>query len=156
MKHKKGISLMVLGITIVVMIILASTMVVSCQNMITDTLKQDFASEIYSLQKLVDSYYYLNQEYPILASIQIDLSEIDPIWWSQFEGEDIISQKIELYQIDLEKCDVEQLKRGVGKTSKDYYAVSQKTGKIYYIQGFQSENAIYYTLTPELKSVIGI
>ncbi len=156
MKHKKGISLMVLGITIVVMIILASTMVVSCQNMITDTLKQDFASEIYSLQKLVDTYYYLNQEYPILASIQIDLSEIDPIWWSQFEGEDIISQKIELYQIDLEKCDVEQLKRGVGKTSKDYYAVSQKTGKIYYIQGFQSENAIYYTLTPELKSVIGI
>lgn len=153
---KSGISLMVLAITVVVMIILASATVVSYNSIIQDTLKKDFASEIYSIQKLVSHYIFMYNEYPGEEEIIFDISDIDEKYLFEFSKENISDLRFNCYIIDLEKCDVELTKRGVGKNLKDIYVVSKDTGIVYYMDGVVIDNIIYYTLTDDLKNDIGL
>lgn len=155
-EKKKGISLLVLSITIVIMIILASTIIVSYSNILQDTLKKDFASEIYSIEKLAQEYYFMNQEYPVSDPYILSLSSIQEEFRYQFAKEKIEEDRITLYPIDLIQCGVENIKRGHRTTEKDLYAISKTTGKVYYIDGITIEQIKYYTLTDELKNSIGL
>ena len=156
LNRKKGISLIVLSITIVVMIILASTIIVSYNGILEDTLKKDFANEIYSIQKLVEQYKFLNNEYPISEEHILDINQIEEKYRFEFEKEKIIYNTIKLYVIDLSKCDVQNVKRGNGKIKDDIYVVSKETGQVYYMMGVKISDMKYYTLIDDLKNEIGI
>lgn len=155
-EKKKGISLLALSITIVIMIILASTIVISYSSILQDTLKKDFASEIYSIEKLAQEYYFMNQEYPVSDPYILSLSSIQEEFRDQFEKEKIEGDRITLYQIDFVQCGVENIKRGHRASEKDIYVISKITGKVYYINGITIEQIRYYTLTEELKNSIGL
>ena len=155
-ERKKGISLLVLSITIVIMIILASTIVVSYSSIIQDTLKKDFASEIYAIEKLAQEYYFMNQEYPVSNSYILSLNSIQEEFRYQFEKEKIENDRITLYQIDFIQCGVENIKRGYHTNEKDMYVISKTTGKVYYVDGITIEEMKYYTLTDDLKNSIGL
>lgn len=156
---KKGISLIVLLITIAVILILLTTITFSADNIISNTKKRQFAKEIYEVQNLVDKYKYENDDYPYIIEndkkkvININGENID----EQFVGEDSINNTITLYPIDLSKAGVQNLSRGTNKNDneRDVYAFSNKTGKVYYVKGFKVRNTTYYTFTDELKSLIG-
>lgn len=156
---KKGISLLVLLITIAVILILLTTITFSADNIISNTKKRQFAKEIYEVQNLVDKYKYENDDYPYIIEndekkiININVENID----EQFVGEDSINNTITLYPIDLSKAGVQNLSRGTNKNDneKDVYAFSNKTGRVYYVKGYKVRNTTYYTLTDELKSLIG-
>lgn len=154
LNRKSGISLIVLSITIIVMIILASTTIISYNGILEDTLKKDFANEIYSIQKLVGSYKFLNGEYPILDEYVLNMDKIEENYRFEFENESIVDGNIKLYVIDLNKCDVQNVKRGNKKNDKDIYVVSKDTGIVYYIDGVVINNMKYYTLTSDLKNEI--
>lgn len=155
-QNKSGISLIMLSVTVVVMIILASTTIVSYNNIITDTLKKDFANEIYTIQKLVEHYEFLNNEYPVQNEYVLDINDIDEDFRFQFNKENITNDKLKLFTIDLVKCDVEQTKRGNSINDKDKYVVSKDTGIVYYIDGVVIDNMRYYTLTKDLRNEIGL
>lgn len=156
---KKGISLLVLLITIAVILILLTTITFSADNIISNTKKRQFAKEIYEVQNLVDKYKYENDDYPYIIEndekkvININVENID----EQFVGEDSINNTITLYPIDLSKAGVQNLSRGTNKNDNenDVYAFSNKTGRVYYVKGYKVRNNTYYTLTDELKSLIG-
>ena len=156
---KKGISLIVLLITLAVILILLTTITFSADNIISNTKKRQFAKEIYEVQNLVDKYKYENDDYPYIIEndekkvININVENID----EQFVGEDIINNTITLYPIDLSKAGVQNLSRGTKKDNNenDVYAFSNKTGRVYYVKGYKFRNNTYYTLTDELKSLIG-
>lgn len=147
---------MILMITVAVMIILASTTIVSYNNIVEDTLKRDFASEIYSVQKLVEQYHFINNEYPINEEYILDMDNIDSKYMYEFEKETIEDGNIVFYVIDLNKCDVQEIKRGKNKISGDVYVVSNKTGIVYYIDGVVIDDMKYYTLTDDLRNEIGL
>ncbi len=153
---KRGITLMMLAITIIILVILASTIIISSNTILNDTLKKDFGKEIYSIQKLVENYYHLNDEYPILEEYVLDLADIEEEYRFEFQKENITNNMITLYIIDLEKCDVSEIKRGNRKNKKDIYVLSKDTGIVYYIDGVNFENMKYYTLTEDLKNEIGL
>lgn len=155
-QNKSGISLIMLSVTVVVMIILASATIVSYNNIITDTLKKDFANEIYTIQKLVEQYEFLNNEYPVQNEYVLDINDIDEDFRFQFNKENITDDKLKLFTIDLVKCDVEQTKRGNSINDKDKYVVSKDTGIVYYIDGVVIDNMRYYTLTKDLRNEIGL
>ena len=155
-QNKSGISLIMLSVTVVVIIILASTTIVSYNNIITDTLKKDFANEIYTIQKLVEHYEFLNNEYPVQNEYVLDINDIDEDFSFQFNKENITNDKLKLFTIDLVKCDVEQTKRGNSINDKDKYVVSKDTGIVYYIDGVVIDNMRYYTLTKDLRNEIGL
>lgn len=153
---RNGISLMVLSITIVVVIILSSTIIISYNEILEDTLKKDFSNEIYSIQKLVEGYKFLNGDYPILDEYILNMDEVDENYRFEFENESFVDGKVKLYVIDLSKCDVQNVKRGNKINDKDIYVVSKNTGIVYYIDGVLINNMRYYTLTNDLKDEIFI
>ena len=159
---KKGISMIVLLITIAVFLILVTVVTISSNKILNNTKKKQFAREIYEVQNLVDKYKYEKEEYPYTIlddntkeSISIDIT--DEIK-NQFENENITEDnKVVLYSIDLNKIGAENITRGIKNNNNlnDIYAFSNKTGIVYYIDGYKVGNNTYYTLTDELKGQIG-
>ena len=159
---KKGISMIVLLITIAVFLILVTVVTISSNKILNNTKKKQFAREIYEVQNLVDKYKYEKEEYPYTIlddntneSISIDIT--DEIK-NQFENENITEDnKVVLYSIDLNKIGAENITRGIKNNNNlnDIYAFSNKTGIVYYTDGYKVGNNTYYTLTDELKGQIG-
>ena len=156
--RRRGISLVILCATIIVVIILVSTIVISTGNIIEKTKKSEFAKEIYSIQTLLKEYNFKNGKYPISNQIEINLNDIDEKYKEQFKKESgYRDNKVSLNVIDLVELSVENVNRGLKKYGEsDIYLVSQETGVVYYLLGENIGKDIYYTLTSELKSLIGV
>ena len=159
--EKKGISVIAFIIIIGVMLILISTVTVSLDSVVTNSRKRQFAKEIFEIQTMVDSYKKHNNDYPYIKKAEgnktIEL-EINGKNETQLVSEDIIDNKVELYVINLQKIGANELSRGYNKDNDetDVYAFSNKTGKVYYVKGYKVRKNKYYSLTDELKNLIGI
>ena len=152
-ERKFGISLASVLIATVIIMIFATTITISVNGVMQNANKMSFANEINSIQMSVDSYYIANKEYPVTnENILIDVSTISNI--EDFKEENIIEEKIILSKIDYEKINFITLKYGNNSSENDIYAISQDTGKVYYVGGFKVGNNIYFTLTDELKNII--
>lgn len=155
--RKKGISLVSMAIAITVAITLISTISISLTTSINNSKKMTFAKEIYNIQSLVDEYVNTQETLPdTLTVIEIVPSDI-----TQFEAETLLDGKLTLEILDLQALGLNNTSYGNednGKTNnekaKDVYAVSSKTGKVYYIAGVEIDGKKYYTLTDELKQMI--
>ena len=159
--EKKGISVIAFIIIIGVMLILISTVTVSLDSVVTNSRKRQFAKEIFEIQTMVDSYKKHNNDYPYIKTAEgnkiIELEKNNKNE-DQLASEDIIDNKVELYVINLQKIGVNELSRGYNKDNDvtDVYAFSNKTGKVYYVKGYKVRKNKYYSLTDELKKLIGI
>ena len=162
MKSKNGISLMALIATVAVVLILITTITVSFEFVYTQTKEKDFANEIYSIQKLVDIYHFKNNKYPVVSEdedIVVDLSKMNNNDKTQFSKEEVVMENsmIILKRIDLYEADVNECKNGHGTVDdKNIYCVSENTGIVYYLKGKNFGDNVYYTLTEELKTRLGI
>ena len=158
-KNKKGISLIALICTIAIALILVSTIGVSFNNIYQSTKKKEFANEIYSIQKLVDQYYFKNNEYPTYdGDVTIDLSSLDN-GSDQFGAEThMLTSTITLKPLNLYEAGVQEASRGIQKDgdNTDMYLVSEKTGIVYYQKGEDIGNKTYYALNEELKKELGL
>ena len=155
---RKGITLVVLTITLVIMIILISVVVISGSNIVDNTKIKRFGTEMYSVKSLTEEYEFMYGKYPLEDNvIEFDISSIDNEYKNQFEGENIVNNKISLYKIDYSKAGIRELNRGFGKLDKlDVYVYSKSTNKIYYLYGEEIDHFKYYTLTDEIYKEIGI
>lgn len=153
---KKGVTFIALLATIVIMIILATTIIVSSKDIISNTNRKEFAKEIYAVQKQVEKYKFSNSKYPV-KDTQIEFT-ISNLYAEQFSGESITDSKVILKEIDLTKADIETLKHGkkANNEAYDVYAVSETTGKVYYLKGYSYKSTVYYTLTSELLKTINM
>ncbi len=156
MKEKRGITLIVLTVTIVVLVILATTIVYTGSDLVNDTKKSEFAKEIYTIKTMLKEYNFREGKYPVVDKIDISLSSFDSSFVKQFSNESGYSSgTISLSEIDLYELGVDNISRGTGETLKDKYFVSEETGNVYYLEGEKYGKNIYYTLTDELKGYIG-
>ncbi len=147
---KNGITMIVLVITIVIMLIISGTVLFSFKGINTSTKQREFATEIYNLQKVAEQYEFLNGKYPVKDSINFNISSIAEK--AQFSGEPGYSSNVvSLKKIDLYEAGVETISRGNESSTYDIYAISETTGRVYYLKGVTIGNNTYYTLTDELK-----
>lgn len=118
--------------------------------------------EIYEIQNLVDKYKYEDDNYPYIdkedGTYEMITVAVDSSKNSQFNGENITENSVELYTLNLSKVGVQNLSRGYKKDNNvnDVYAFSNITGRVYYVKGYKVGNNTYYTLTDELRSLIGL
>ena len=73
---------------------------------------------------------------------------------SQFSGETITNNVIELYEIDLNEIGIENTEYGNNTEGTDKYVVSQETGRVYYLKGVKFGSNKYYTLTEDLMKIV--
>lgn len=155
--NKKGISVVSLSVTIVVLLVIVSSISISITYSISNAKKLTFAKEIYNIQSIVREYIQKENVLPVTEeAIKIKPSDLE-----QFGGEDFIDENVFLNIIDLTELDIKNTNYGnkqIGGTNeekaKDVYAVSQTSGKVYYIAGFKHEDKTYYTLTEDLLNMI--
>ena len=154
--NKKGITLLVLMVTLTTLMIIFTAITLAYTNISNSTKQREFAKEIYEIQKLVDQYYFLNNKYPVSKfneSFSLDLNSIPVNSRVQFEKEPgYASFLIELREIDLYEAGAQEVNRGLkaNSDSTDIYAVSEKTGIVYYIKGQKIGREKYFTLNDEL------
>ena len=156
--NKKGISVIALIASITIIIILLSTVIVSGFNTVNNSRKISFGTEVYMLQTAVDAYYTKNGGiYPTKDAKIITFNGMTNEIKSQFvkNNDEIIDNKITLYEIDYDKIDIEDLKHGTGKDgANDIYVLSQKSGKVYYAKGIKIGSGMYYTLTDDIAFLL--
>jgi hypothetical protein len=114
--------------------------------------------ELKTMGQAVSSYFDKNNEtYPTGNLIVLDLTNLTSDSRLQFEenGETIINNKVNLYEIDYQKIDTTSLKYGNKKDGEnDIYVVSQKTGKVYYAKGYTVGSKTYFAITQELAKTL--
>lgn len=144
MKEKKGISLIVLVIAIIVIIILTGLIVVSGKDAYVESQKTTLESEIAQIETLTKNYYTRRSGNLDFVTIQLTVPNI---YLEQFEGENIVSSKVTMYVVDLNKIDAEEVTYGnLEDGAKDRYLYSSTTGKVYYEKGLDIDGKIYYRI----------
>ena len=152
---KKGISLIALSATIMILLILISTITISGVKTVENSKKTAFASEIYTIQKSVDSYVYANSITPASEEVKLNISKVKPESKKQFDGETISGNEVTLNVLDYDKLGITDLQRGNKKDGDtDIYLVSKTTNRVYYAKGIKFNNYTHYTLNQELLDII--
>lgn len=142
---KKGISLVVLILTIIIMVILAGIVVVNATGMFVDMELTKLKIDIAQLESLMNTYKIRVDGNINFPKTQLDLSKLSSDELLQFKGENIANNKVELYVIDLEDIDAEAVNFGNLKDGvSDRYLYSIITGRVYYELGLESDGIRYY------------
>lgn len=142
---KKGISLMVVVITVVVLAILTGIIVFNSSDIIVDTTRNNLKMDIAQLEALMNTYKIRKNGNINFEIVEFSTSGLSSFELEQFEGETITNNKIQLYVIDLYEIDAEAPNYGNLKDGeKDRYLYSIITGKVYYEKGLEHKDTTYY------------
>lgn len=160
---KKGITVSLIATFIAVMIILATTITISANKSISNAKLRSFVTELSLIQDKIKQKMKQGTDASYLSDVIImDLSGLSEkqgssIESKQFYNEEIneTEKKIQLYKVDLDALEIYNTKYGKEVTSLDIYALSEKTGKVYYVEGIKANGTTYYTLSEELNIMIG-
>ena len=166
--NKKGISLIVLIITIVLVIIILGITTTGVGNAVQNARMTAFGEDLNLIQDAVNVYFELNGEYPkqdeneytynsgTLTSTGNTIT-LDSNYVSDFEeelflnydksnGDYVVSDPV-FYKIDLSKIDVKRTSRGTGKNGDtDVYVMAYPSQNVYYLKGVIADNKIYFSL----------
>ena len=154
--NNKGISLISLTITVVVILILTSIILYNASNDVKISNLKALQSDIVNLQDKVASYYAQYGKIPAIKS-----NEYTNI--GDIENAGVISSSVDtgkFYVIDLSAMenitlnygkDYEKVKNGEAQTSdqindlKDIYIINETSHNIFYVEGINLDNEQYYT-----------
>ena len=155
--NKKGFSMVALAASLTIVMILLTTVTISVVNSLNNSRKVQFALEINSIEASINTYYVANGEYPTGSSVALDLTGIDSYKDQILANGEVPTSdnKVILYEIDYSKIGNLTTNLGNGKNGEnDIYALSQETGRVYYLQGLKIGSEVYFTLTEDLKNVL--
>ena len=160
--YKKGISLIVLVITIIVALILIATAGISTIVAIDNANITAFAKDLTEIQDATESYYITNNVMPsITDSTVMDKDELLAIANSGeilteelTENSDLDSQ---FYTIDLAKINVTKTAYGNKELGEnDIFVISYPTMNVYYPYGVNAKGTIYFSITSKISDITKI
>ncbi len=159
---KRGISLVVLTITIVVTVILATVIVLQSSNTITDALLADFTNQISQIEDQTKTYYYQNNEEPVIGGTSkmdavelLNMANLDTDTKNTFlkELSDNGDYSATFYQIDLNKLDLDNVQMGLKKEGlNDVYVVAYPSQNVYYVKGIKIDSAVHFTTVKTVQN----
>ena len=158
----KGITLISLVITIIVMLILSATVTVNIKQSTEIGDVSELKTDITNLKKKVENFYKEYGEIP--AEIEYtNISKLSNVLNTTEKESDSM-----FYVIDLQAMkgislnygrDYENIKNNPTHTVSDYedlYIINNKTHNIFYVAGVRSSDTIYYTTYTEAEEVPNI
>lgn len=159
MKNEKGITLITLVITIVLMIILAFTVTINIEPYKEQKGKSNFETDMQSLKEEIEQYYVRAKDLPLLNKYT-DTSMIEAI--------KNVNDNNEYYVLDIRQLEVKLnygkdytkvLQKDINTTItssdniKDVYIINKQTHTIYYPKGVEYSGSTHYRL-PEVFTQI--
>lgn len=174
MRSKKGISMIILVVTIVLALILVSTITITTGDSIVNARITAFAQDLKKVEEGVTLYYQQNDEFPVLgenkAYSKAEILEIVPdrVESAFVEELELNNDNVEndnlgaFYMIDLAKIDVEETSRGIQRDAdsnellSDVFVVSYPSMNVYYLEGLKAKNTVYFSLSSKISRVVKV
>ena len=153
MNKKRGVTILVLVITIIVLAILAGASIKGVANVLDKANKQNFVTELKTLQDKTKEYYITFGELPVDKTKSYTVQQLFDLYTDEIELKSIKNEvnknsdnEAVFYKLDLNELEVETEKRGKSATSKDIFVVSSYNYNVYYLQGEVIEDKIHFSL----------
>lgn len=139
---KKGVTMSVILIAVVIMLILVSSATVVGTTSMATANYEDFKSTISRLSNDVNEYYIKNNTLPIKNEV-IDTNTLNESFKEELEKKGDLNRK--LFIIDMTKINDATITIGRGaSTSEDIFLVADDSHNIYYLKGHEFKKVIYY------------
>lgn len=157
---KEGVSLITLGVTLIVMSILAVAVVMSLNNSIDGSKETGFATELKEITEGAQAYYLLNKELPVDKTASYTQTDLLGISVDAFELQNEFNLNYDTsatyYKIDLSLIASTSGLYGNGASTYDFYVISEDGNFVYYPLGVKVGENIYFSLTSKLTQVTDI
>ena len=155
---KKAITITTLAISIIIISILATVVTTSIYSTINFSKLSTWANELTYIQDTLNNKLQKTSVLPLsqgTTSINLNTLTSDEIS-EQFKDEIIVDGSVELEIIDLGLLNITNTVYGNKTTENDVYAYSETTKMVYYVDGININNKIYYTATNRLLDMYEI
>lgn len=162
----KGVSLIVLIITIIVMLILTSVITLQIFNNIGSAKIASFVENISTIQEYVDSRLILNEQLPFLNNKYYLVDELVNNGYLLEKKHDAFKNELinngdredtKFYIIDINNIEGISSTIGNGKNgNNDYFVVSEDTNRVYYLLGIDVGKDTYFSLSDKITDVYKI
>lgn len=140
---KKGISLLVLMVAITVMAIVISTASVMGASSINAANYDEYIATIQRVVDDVNAYYLINKELPVTGEV-LSASAMGTEFMGSVAQKGDESDTLLVVNVDL--LGDSTIKKGRGKVeTKDVFLVSKNSHNVYYLQGYQYKNKVYFS-----------
>lgn len=147
MKIKNGISLIVLAITIIIMVILTGVIIVSIQNVIRETEKNEFVIELQTIEDKVQEYYLLVGSLPAKYGTNYNMNNLIYLLLGT-DKQSSLRNEINLNKdnnndflvIDMTLLELQTSERGKAVNSTDIFVVATNSLNVYYLDGIKVDD----------------
>lgn len=149
LKNNRGITMVSLIITIVLMVIISSSALYVSYDMFQINKLRKMYNDIELLSEKVKNYYITYNGIPVLRDEENNLIEYT---YTTLDFDKNVNDSGKYYILDLQAMDGISLNYGEEgfnnpNTSEDVYIINEVSHTIYYVQGIELEEVMYYTLT---------
>lgn len=160
--YKKGISLAVLMVTVIVSLILISTLALSTIDSIDTANLKVFAMDLREITEATEEYYIINNIMPTINDAG-SMSRAEILNITRYSNE-LTSELTEngdldsnFYAIDLDKINVQKTSYGKKVAGEsDIFVIAFPSMNVYYLHGFKVKDKVYISLVEELSSLVNI
>lgn len=141
---KKGITMSVVLVAIVIMMLIISSATVVGTNAVSTANFEEFKSIISRVSDNINEYYVKNDELPVKNEIVATASLPQDMQSALSKNGDLDDK---LYVVDMSKINDATLKKGRGTIeSQDVFLVSETKQNVYYLKGYKYKSVVYYTM----------
>lgn len=141
---KKGITMSVVLVAIVIMMLIISAATVVGTNAVSTANFEEFKSIISRVSDDINEYYVKNNELPVKNEIVATASLPQDMQSILSKNGDLDDK---LYVVDMSKINDATLKKGRGTIeSQDVFLVSETKQNVYYLKGYKYKSVVYYTI----------
>ena len=151
--NDKGVTLVILIVTIVIMMIIAGTLVYQTTTGMSTRVLNNMYRDVKRLKDKIEIYVTEYGELPVLEKPYTKTENISKL----NENDDEV-----YYVIDLAKLDnltlsygkgYEEIKQGSNIDQTDVYVVNRQSHNVYYVRGIELEGTVYYTVAGNYTKV---
>lgn len=157
MKDKKGISLIVLVITIIVAAMLLSITFIALDRNVENASLSGFLEDLKQVEDLASANLIENGE--SVFSVILTLDDVKEIVGTQklqdFKNElniNLDNNETKFYKVDLSKLGIVKSTRGNGENGKnDIYVLASNSLHAYYLKGITVKNNTYFSISKKVN-----
>jgi len=161
--NKKGISLIVISIVLVILVLLSGLVIYMGNDIILTSKNTVYARDLEKITEAVSEYYAVNGSLPILKEngkemkaekYKSDIKELlgeDKLAILEFEIKENNDEEAIFYEIDISKIGIDDIKYGVKENEHDLFLVSSESHVIYYYIGYENRTGVYFSNTQIIR-----
>lgn len=153
METKRGISLVILVIAIIVISIITGMIISGTDNVLKEANKDEFVVEISTIEEKIEEYYLLVGSLPVRAGVQYTAEQvIDKLVDTEKQKvltTEIITNNDEdnmFLVVDLGLMGIQTNERGKSQDTTDIFVVASNTLNVYYLNGVEYDNIMRFSL----------